>query len=123
MSSYVININNPIKLKRIAGDMLEIDIEGKKAKVLTEDLAAVVRVELPKDRAAEMFAEIEEKEVSSGKMRVAVRAKTDIKKDEMVFFSVDVTRYLDKSNKQAQKSNPLASPFKGVRTTDYGFIY
>ena len=120
---YTIKIDEQINVNRIGDDMLEIEIGGKKAKVLTEDLAMLVRQELPKDRAAEMFSEIEEKEVSHGKMRVAVKARTDIKKDDLVHFTVDVTRYLEKANKQLKKHNPLATPFSAVRTTDYGFIY
>ena len=112
-------IGKNLKVARHNENMLELEIDGKKAHVFTEDLAALVRQELPQDRAAELFSEVEEKIVSSGKVRVCIKAHTDIKKDDPVIFQFDITRYMDTINKSPLKK----VGFTGVRTTNSGFIY
>lgn len=106
------NIGSDIKIARVSDDTIEINIKGKKARVLTEDMAAVIREELPADRANEMFAEIEEKAISKGKARVVVNAHKDIRAGEQVIFTIDVNRYLDRHGNAT-----------GIRTTNSGIIY
>jgi hypothetical protein len=101
-----------LAIDRVSDNQLELNLDGKKVKVFTEDLAALVREELPKDRAADLFAHIEEKMISQGKVRVIVEAKYDIKKGDYVCFTFDINRYLDK----------IGRPI-GVRTNNFGFIY
>jgi hypothetical protein len=88
-----------LTIDRCGGDMLEVIIGKEKAKIATEDLAQVVKEELPQDRADKLLAAIDEKQVSQGKIRVVVEAKNDIKKGDPVAFVLDVTRYVDKYNK------------------------
>lgn len=110
MSNYIIKSNRgsaKIEVKRSGHDTLELKIGDKKAEVFTEDLAALVRSELPEDRAKDLFMEIEEKTISKGKAWVAVQAKKDIKQGEMVKFLLDITKYAQ----------------GGVRTNYSGFIY
>lgn len=106
------NIGSKIEVRRAAGDMLEIKMGNESAKVFTEDLAALVRQELPKDRAEKLFAEIEDKEIRSGEARVTVAAKKNIKKGEYVSFKININRYLDSQGHMT-----------GVRTNKFGFIY
>lgn len=103
---------NHIEIKRVDDTTLELKIGDQSVKMFTEDLAAVVRDELPNDRAEELFAEMEERALSKGKMRVAIKAKKKIEKDETVVFTVDVNRYLDRYGNVS-----------GVRSTAAGFIY
>lgn len=122
--SYVYKIDSEIRIKRIDSDMLEISVDGKKAKILTEDLAALVTAELPEDRAKNMLEAVEEKAVSKGKMRLVIEAKRDIKKGDFIRTSVDVTRYLEKANSQASQETGILIPkFSGVRTNNAGFIF
>ena len=93
-----------IKVRRADKRRLELEIDGKKAKVFTEDLACLVREELPKDRAQELFAEIEERALTKGKARVIVRAEKDIRKGQEVCFTLDITKYQDGSGVRATKS-------------------
>ena len=101
-------IGDNLKLKRVGDARIELEINGKKSTVLTEDLAAVLSQELPNDRAQAMFAEIEETAIKKGKARVMVQAEKNIKKGETVCFSIDITKYADGS---------------GIRTTDNGIIF
>lgn len=122
--SYTYKIDNEIKIKRIDSDMLEFSIDGKKAKILTEDLAALITAELPEDRAKDMLSAVEEKAVSKGKMRLVIEAKRDIKKGDFIRTSVDVTRYLEKANAQAASETGILLPkFSGVRTNNAGLIF
>ncbi len=98
-----------LKVQRVGETQLELDIKGSKQKVFTEDLAALVREELPKDRAADLFSEIEEKFIRKGKARVAVEARKDIKKGEKVVFVIDISKHVGDSN--------------GVRTTPTGILF
>lgn len=107
MSIY--GIGDKLKAKRVSKNQLEIEIGGQKAVVFTEDLAALVREELPKDRAAELFSEIEEKFIQKGKARVVVTAQKDIRRGEDVCFTLDVSKYVGDSG--------------GVRTTPGGIIF
>ena len=110
---YVISSGRKtLKVKRIAGDKISLSIGSEKAECFTEDLAALVRDCLPEDRAAELFSEIEEKMMSSGKARVIVRAQKDIKQGEPVAFTIDVNKYMDSHGR-----------FTGIRTTKSGFIH
>ena len=110
---YNYKIDNEIKVGRVGADALRIEIGGKKATILTEDLAALVREELPKDRARDLFAEIEDREISCGKVRVQIKADREIKKGDYAVFTFDINRYLDKVTKK----------ITGVRTNSFGFIY
>lgn len=105
-------IGNHFKARRAGKDRLELEIDGNKTIVLTEDLAALVRAELPKDRAQEMFSEVEEKMMMAGKARVAIEAKKDIRQGEMIVFTIDINKYLD------SKGIP-----KGIRVTPSGLIF
>jgi hypothetical protein len=100
-----------LNIDRIGEDKLSIEIGDKKITMFTEDLAAVVKMELPKDRAQELFAEMEEKSVDKGKVAVVVKAQKDIKRGEMVAFTLDITRYLDINNQPT-----------GVRTAKHSGI-
>ena len=106
------NIGSDLKIKRIGKDRLRLEIAGKSADVQTEDLAAVIRAELPEDRAAELFSEIEEKNLSAGKARVVVAAQKRIEKGEEVCFTIDINKHLDRFGKVT-----------GVRTTPNGIIF
>ncbi len=112
MYNYKLPGFKEIKIKRVGDYALEVDIEGHKAGVLTEDLAVMVRSELPKDRARDMFAEIDEKSISTGKVRVKIRANYDIKRGDYIVTSFDINRYLDGQNNKT-----------GVRVNSFGFIY
>lgn len=115
MSQYVIKSNsgsNKLEVKRSGKDTLELKIGDKSVIAFTEDLAFLVREELPKDRADEMFSEIDEKAILKGKARVVVKAHKDIKAGDPVVFSIDITKYVDKYGKPT-----------GIRTNKFGFIY
>ena len=103
---------NKLEVTRISDERLELKINKEKVIILTEDLAALVRMELPADRAEQMFSEIDEQAITRGKMRVRVRAQHDIKRGEDVVFSVDVTKYIDKYGQPT-----------GIRGTKSGFIF
>ena len=105
----VYGIGDKVKIKRVAKDKLELDVGGNKAIVHTEDLAALVREELPEDRASQLFREIEERAIQKGKARVRVVAHKDIKKGDEVCFTIDITKYVGNS--------------QGVRMTPSGFIF
>jgi len=107
MSYY--KIGDKVTIKRADKDKLELDVGGNKAIVHTEDLAALVREELPNDRAKCLFSEIEERAISKGKARVVVTARKDIKKGEEVCFTLDITKYVGNS--------------QGIRTTPSGLLY
>jgi len=77
---------------RANNDSLDLQIGSQRCRVLTEDLAALIRQELPKDRAKDLFSEIETETVQQGKVRVAVEAKKDIRKGDSVVFTLDVTK-------------------------------
>lgn len=117
MSKYVITSgSNKLEIDRHSEKALKFKLGKLDCIVLTEDLAAIVKEELPLDRAKDLFAEIEEKEVSKGKVRVVIKADKDIKQDENVCFTFDVTRYLDKVNK--------STPYRGLRVAPAsGIIY
>ena len=100
------------EIKRIDDDKLQIKIGDKNCVVFTEDLAALVKTELPLDRAAELFIEMQEKMVEKGRARVMVKAHKDIKQGDAVSFVIDITKYLD-SNKNSS----------GLRATASGFIF
>ena len=85
-----------VEIDRCGEDALEITIEGKKAKILTEDLATVVKEELPQDRADKLLSAIDEQQVQDGKIRVMVEAKNNIKKGDTVRFMLDIRRYMDR---------------------------
>ena len=95
-----------LKIKRITDTMLQLELKGTQ-EILTEDLAAVISAELPKDRAESFFAETQELSLKKGKVRVVVKAEKDIKKGEAVCFSIDVSRYAD----------------GGVRTSKSGILF
>ena len=101
-----------MKVTRSGKDSLEFEIDGKKVKVFTEDLAALIQQELPDDRAAEMFSEIEDKMISKGKAWIKLEAKKDIKKGEPIVSQIDIAKYLDAQGRPA-----------GIRTTNFGFLY
>lgn len=100
-----------LQVKRVGADKLEISMGDKKMTAFTEDLAALVREELPKDRAQELFSEIETRTVQKGKARVAVIARENVKKGDQIRFTIDVAKYVDKYN------NPV-----GLRTLPNGFL-
>ncbi len=91
------NMSGPdnMTISRIGTDCLQLKLGTKEFTVLTEDLAALVREELPKDRAAELFSETETASISQGKARVAVKAQHDIKQGEEVRFTIDINKYMD----------------------------
>ena len=109
------NLGRDLEIKRVADDLLEIKIGKQSTRVHTEDLAAVIRQELPNDRATEMFSEMETEMVTKGKARVVVEAHKDIKKGDPVCFTIDVTRHLD----QARYAGHEAT---GLRVTPGGII-
>lgn len=86
-------------VSRCGEDALKLELGGSEFTVLTEDLAALIRAELPKDRAKDLFSEIESTSMQMGKARVAVEARTDIKKGEQVAFTIDIGKYLDSKGK------------------------
>lgn len=98
-----------IKVERVDKKRLELNIGGEKAKVFTEDLAALVREELPEDRGAELFSEIQERTMKKGKARIALMAEKDIKKGEQICATIDINKYVGDSS--------------GIRTTDSGIIF
>lgn len=115
MSKYTVKSlsgANNLHVSRKDKNALTLTIGEKDVTVLTEDLAALVRAELPEDRGAEMFSEIVEQEIKSGYARVIVEAEKDIKKGEQVCFKININRYLNKSGETT-----------GVRTTPSGIIY
>lgn len=126
--TWVINLDKEVKIKRVAHDTLELEIGGKKAKVLTEDLAAIVSEELPKDRAKDMLSAIDEKLVSKGKIRISVKAGRDMKAGDVMRATMDITRYIDDANALNAKKNEknkggiLLPQFSAIRTNKAGFI-
>lgn len=116
MSRYTITSRNTdgqkLVIERTDGDALTFKIGDKSVVVATEDMAALVRAELPEDRGAELFSEVEERAVQRGKARVIVEAHKNIKQGERVVFTIDVSRYLDKYK------NPT-----GLRMTPSGFLF
>lgn len=96
---------------RVGPNELKLTVGGESVEVLTEDLAALVRAELPADRGNELFSEILEQEISSGKARVIVKAEKDIKQGEEVCFTIDVNRYMN---------NGVAG---GLRATPSGILF
>lgn len=116
MNKYTIKANKGVALKvdRHSDNELKFTIGNEEAVVFTEDLAALLKQELPKDRAMDLFAEIEEKEISTGKVRVGVEVKEDLKRGEKCVFTFDINRYMDTINKK----------FTGVRVNPTtGIIY
>jgi hypothetical protein len=105
-------IGDKVKIKRHGPEKLEIEIGGQKAIVYTEDLAALVKEELPKDRSRYLFSEIQSEVVKKGKARVVVKARKPIAKDEEVCFTIDITKHLDSQGKP-----------RGIRTTPGGLIF
>jgi len=101
-----------VSLKKTGDRLVEIEIEGKSAKINVNDLAWAVKECMPEGEAEKTFAMIDEREVRSGKAQVRVKAYKDIKKDEMVVFTIDITKYLDSQGRAA-----------GVRMTKSGFIF
>ena len=101
-----------LHVDRVGKDKLSLKIGEQKVTAFTEDLAAMIKMELPTERGNEIFSEFEEKSISKGKVGVVVQAQKDIKKGEAVAFSIDVTKYLDRQN------NPL-----GIRTAKTGLIF
>lgn len=101
-------IGDKLKIRRISKDRLRLEIGTEKADVFTEDLAALVREELPNDRSKQLFSEIEERAIKRGKARVVVQARKDIKKGEEVCFMIDITKYQDGS---------------GIRHTPSGILF
>jgi len=123
MSNYTIKVDHEMQITRIGADMLEIGIGGETARVLTEDLAAVVAEELPKDRAKDLLSAVEEKMVSKGKIRIRIKAGKDMKKGEEIRATMDITRYVDDVDRRAATKNGLIIPsFAGIRTNNQGFI-
>lgn len=120
---YNYKIDNEIKIKRVGDDMLEFDVGGSTAKILTEDLAAVVTEELPRDRAKDLLSACEEKMISKGQVRIRIKAARDMKKGEEIRTTLDITRYIDDVNKRANDSPIVIPSFVGVRTNNQGFIY
>lgn len=121
--SYTVKVDHEMKIKRIADDMLEFEIGGKTARMMTEDLAAVVVDELPKDRAKDLLSAVEEKMVSKGKIRIRIKASRDMKKGEEIRATMDITRYIDDVDKKASRGAGLFIPrFAGIRTNNQGFI-
>ena len=102
-------IGDKLEVTRVADDRLELKIGTEKASVFTEDLAALVAEELPKDRATELLASCETEMITSGKARVVVQAKKDIKQGEQVAFTIDVKKYTGGS--------------RGIRASKSGIIY
>ena len=102
-------IGDKIKIKRCGPTKLEINVSGSKAQVFTEDLGYIVREELPKDRAKDLFSEVEERAFKRGKARVVVQAQKDIRRGEEVCFTIDINKYVGDS--------------QGVRTTPAGLIF
>ena len=103
------SIGDKVKIKRVANDKLEIQIKGEKAIVHTEDLAALVREELPNDRVSELFSEIEDRAMRKGKARVVVKTHKNLKAGEEVCFTIDINKYVGDS--------------QGVIVTPSGLIY
>jgi len=98
-----------IKVKRCGEDRLEFELEGNKTQVSTEDLAMIVREELPNDRAGELFAEMEEKFIQKGKARIVLKAEKDIKKGDPICAVIDINKFVGDTG--------------GVRTTQSGIIF
>jgi hypothetical protein len=120
-------MDNEMCITRTAYDKLEIEIGGKKAEIKTEDLATIVRFELPEDRAKHIFDEMEEKRIMKGKARIKLTALVDIKKGEEIRATIDMTRYVDLVDQYAEKAKKkngiLIPSFAGVRTNNQGFIF
>jgi hypothetical protein len=87
-----------MSVERVGEDRLKLSVGKKEIEVFTEDLAALVRSELPEDRARELFSEIESTALSSGKARVAVTAQKDIKKASEVCKIVKLEDRLNNLN-------------------------
>lgn len=107
MSYY--GIGDKLKVVRKGPDTLEMQIGNEKVTVQTEDMAALVRDNLPDDRAAELFSEMQTREVQSGRVQVQVKAHKNIVKGEIVSFTFDVAKYVGDS--------------KGIRTSASGIIF
>lgn len=101
-----------VGITKVGDRYIEIEIEGKKAKVNVNDVAYAVKECMPADEAEKEFAMFDEREIKSGKALVRIKAHKDIKKGEEVVFTFDVTRYLDAQGKAT-----------GVRQTKSGFIF
>ena len=102
-------LGDNLKVRRCGEKSLELEIGGERTVISTEDLAQVVSMELPADRANEMFAEVQERAIKRGKVHVQVKAEKDIKKHDIVSFMLDIARYVGDSD--------------GVRTTPSGIMF
>jgi hypothetical protein len=91
---------------------VEISVGDKKATVNVNDLAMIVKECLPFETADELFADVDEREIQGGKIKVKIRANYDIKKGDYIVTSLDINKYLDKQGKPT-----------GIRTTKWGFAY
>jgi len=126
MSSYKIDVDKKMTIKRLNYDTLQIEIDGKKARVKTEDLAYIVREELPEGRAEGVFDEMEEKKITKGKARIRLTAWKDVKKGDELVATIDMTRYADMIDSRAdsaRKAGLVIPGYGGVRTNNQGFIY
>lgn len=102
-------IGEKLEVDRSGPDKLEFKMGDEKTQVFTEDLAALVKEELPNDRAMEFLSDVEEKFIQSGKARVMVRANRDIKRGENVVFTLDINKYVGDTG--------------GVRITPSGVLF
>lgn len=123
MSEFTIKIDKEIKIRVLSDTTIEIDIDGHKAKAVTEDMAAIIRTCLPGNRGDEYFSEVEEKQVSKGKVMVRLKANSDMRQGDTFDVAFDITRYMENVNLQRKKESPLLLPYSGVRTNNSGFIY
>lgn len=114
MSKYTIAMGggSTLEIDRHSPTMLSLKLGDKKVNVLTEDLAQIVRQELPNDRGAELFSEIEEKSITKGKARIHLQASKDLKKGDDIWATIDITKYMDSHGRP-----------QGIRTTYSGLIY
>ena len=96
-----------LEIDRAGPKSLGLKLGKEKCEVFTEDLAALIREELPKDRAAEMFSEVEEKMIMSGKARIVLRAERDLKKGDYIRATININKYVDGGGIRATKSGFL----------------
>jgi len=100
-------------ISRVDKGIIRLHLGEEQIEVLTEDLAAAIRSELPADRAEKMLSETEERVVSKGDVMVQVKSHTNIRKGESIQFKFNVTRYLDSINGQ----------FVGVRADKFNYTF
>lgn len=101
-----------LHINKTKDNRVDIKVGDETININVNDLAWAVKECLPVETAQEMFGNVDEKQIQSGKVKVKIRANYDIKKGDYIVTSLDINKYLDSQGKPT-----------GIRTTKWGFAY